>query len=91
MPGRQHPRSRALSACVSVPAVLSDMTVPLSPQPVTGAARSAAALAVLRVIVTAPVVAVLPVVPALAAGPSTTMAGGPALLTRRDLPGILGS
>ena len=80
-----------MSACVSVPAVVPGMTVPLSPQPVTEATRSAAAVAVVRVIVAAPFVAVLAAVPTPTAGLSTTVAGGPALLTRRGLPGILES
>jgi len=82
LPGQQDPRSRALSACVSVPAVLPGGTTPLNRQ-LAEATRSAAAVAVPQAIVAAPVGAVL-----AAVRPSTAGAAGPALLTRRDRPGM---
>ena len=80
-----------MSACVSAPAVVPGGTAPPNPQPVTEATQSAAALAVQQVTVAAPVVAALAAVPAADAGPSTTIAGDPALLTRHGAPGILKS
>jgi hypothetical protein len=77
-----------MNARMSAPAVVPGGTAPPSPQPMTEATRSAAALAVLPMAVAAPFVAVLAAVPTPDAGPSTTMAGGPALLTRRGAPGI---
>jgi hypothetical protein len=80
-----------MTACVAASVVPPGGTAPPSPQPVTEATRPAAALAVPQVFIITPVVAVFAAIPAPATGPSTTTAGGPALLTRRAAAGILES
>ena len=72
-----------MSAPVSALAAAPGSTAPPRPQPMTEATLCPAARAVLQVFVVA-----VPAAVTLDTGLSTTMAGGPSLLTRRGAPGI---